>query len=318
MDQVILDTLRGSRLMNGVDPVVLLEELSQGRIFQLEAGKILLEPQRGTGEIYVLLSGELLVCLEARPDNPVARLLPGDCVGELSIIDEQPPSAYVMTSDDSMLLAIPQAMLWLLIEKEHRIAANLLRILVERIRQNNAALLCSIELQRHYRNKAETDALTGLNNRGWMSEIFPRQLDLSERIGQRLSLMMLDIDHFKRINDAHGHAIGDRVLQQVANVIRANLRSTDLCARFGGEEFAIMMPATDAVQARLSAERLRRMVESAHFDAGEGKALNVTVSLGIVEWHPGFSFEDLTRFADQALYQAKKAGRNRVCSSALG
>lgn len=315
MDLDVIELLRNSRLLDGVDPAGLQEELLRSRTLLVEAGSVLLEPKHGTGEIYVLLSGELLVCLEPRPINPVARLHPGDCVGELSIIDDQPPSAYVVAADESTLLAIPQAVLWLMLEKEQRIAVNLLRILVERIRQNNIVLLGSMEMQRHYRNKAEIDALTGLNNRGWMDEIFPKQLELSGRIGQRLSMMMIDIDHFKRVNDEHGHDAGDRVLQQVAALIRSNLRSTDLSARFGGEEFAVMMPATDTVQARLSAERLRQMVEEAPIDLGDGRLLAITLSLGVSEWSPGYRFEDLLHFVDQALYRAKKAGRNRVCST---
>lgn len=315
MDPKIIDMLRRSRLLQGVEPAQLLDELKQGRLLTLEAGKVLLEPKRGNGEIYVLLSGELMVCLEPRPVNPVARLHAGECVGELSIIDDQPPSAYVVVAVESNLLAISQPVLWLMLEKQQRIALNLLRILVERIRQNNVILLNSIEMQRHYRSKAETDALTGLNNRGWMAEIFPKQLELSEGIGQRLSMMMIDIDHFKRVNDEYGHDAGDQVLKQVAVAIHNNLRSTDLCARFGGEEFAVMMPATDAIQGQLSAERLRQKVEATPIDMGEGRTLSVTVSIGVTEWNPGYYFDDLVHFVDQALYQAKRTGRNRVCAT---
>lgn len=313
-----LDVLSASPLFRSVDLAVLEKELDGSRALDIPAGEVLLDPGVGNEDIYIVLDGELLVCLEPRLNHPLACLKEGDCVGELSIIDARPPSAYVLAAVDCRLLAIPKEVLWQMLAKQQAMALNLLHILTRRIRENNAILLSSLELQREYRNRAETDPVTGLHNRNWLNDVYPKQIELSERIGQRVSLLLLDIDHFKRVNDAHGHLTGDEALRHIGQLVRRNLRSTDLCARFGGEEITVLMPATDALQARQMADRLRGIIAATPLVLDDGSPLSLTVSGGIVEWQPGLSFEALVRAADQAMYRAKAAGRNRIEQSRLG
>ncbi len=134
----------------------------------------------------------------------------------------------------------------------------------------------------------------------------------SSRAGQSFCLAVLDIDRFKVINDAHGHPAGDRVLRSFAREAAAVLRGADVLARWGGEEFLLLMPDTRATAARLGVERLRSRVETLRIDADDGESLAFTLSAGVVEQLAGESVADTIARADRALYRAKKQGRNCV------
>ncbi|WP_420859109.1 diguanylate cyclase [Marivivens marinus] len=166
---------------------------------------------------------------------------------------------------------------------------------------------------------AVTDPLTGLYNRRYALPHIDRMADRARETGQDIAVMVLDIDHFKRINDTHGHAVGDAVLVGVAERLRSNLRAVDLVARIGGEEFLVAMPDCDEATARIAAERLRRAVEAEPFQLSSGATINVTLSAGVAVAH-GMSADlpDMTRVvnaADHALFAAKSAGRNTVSIS---
>ncbi|MES2948002.1 MAG: GGDEF domain-containing protein [Pseudomonadota bacterium] len=309
--------LQGSGLFKGVELATIDSELKDSRIQAIEPGQVLLDPKHINTHIYIVLSGELLVCLEPKISNPLVRLGVGDCVGELSIIDASAPSAYVVTSVPTHLLVISKPVLWRMLAVQQVMALNLLHVLARRIRENNAVLLGSLELQRQYRSKAETDALTGLHNRAWFEEVFPKQLELCERTGQSVSLLMVDIDHFKKVNDQYGHTCGDEALRHMGNLLRRNLRSTDLCARYGGEEMIVLMPGTEIIHGQLTADRLRESVASTPLRLQDGRELVIQISGGIAQWQPGTVLNDLIRSADQALYRAKNDGRNRVVMHAL-
>lgn len=166
---------------------------------------------------------------------------------------------------------------------------------------------------RRFEELSNTDPLTQLANRRFLMNVFDKEFHRSERHAHPLSLIMVDIDHFKKINDTYGHQQGDLVLRTVAGVIRDLLREYDLAARFGGEEFALVLPETDRLQATQVAERVRIRVAAMRFD-GVLAPLRMTISLG-VGTSPGKGVKgvnDLIRIADDALYAAKREGRNRV------
>jgi diguanylate cyclase (GGDEF)-like protein len=307
--------LAASTLFKDVNLSAIAAELEGARHLRVEAGQVLLDPKEINLNIYVLLEGELLVCLEPNLGNPLVRMGPGDCVGELSIIDTALPSAYVMSATNSQLLAISKEVLWRMMAVEQHIAVNLLHVLSQRIRESNVVLLGNLEIQREYRNKAETDSLTGLHNRSWFEEVFPRQLELCERIGQHVSLLMLDLDHFKQVNDQYGHQNGDEALRHVGRLLLRNLRGTDLCARYGGEELIVLMPGTEIAQARLTAERLRESIAGSLLSLPDGRQLKLTISGGIAQWQPGIALSGLIDAADRALYHAKEGGRNQIAVS---
>ena len=156
------------------------------------------------------------------------------------------------------------------------------------------------------------DTLTGLLNRRAMHEELVAEVQRSRRLGESFSLLMLDADHFKQINDTSGHAAGDRALQHLATLLAAQMRDIDRLSRWGGEEFVVMLPGTSGADARGIAERLRERVEALPA-RWQDRALPITISIGVARWqHGSDDLESLLGRADEALYKAKAAGRNRV------
>ncbi len=158
---------------------------------------------------------------------------------------------------------------------------------------------------------ARQDALTGVGNRAALNETLATELSLATRHGNRFSVLMLDVDHFKRINDSHGHAAGDEVLRAVAQRIAGLVRTTDAVFRYGGEEFAILLRNTDVTAAAILAERVRLAVECAPVRCNDIE-VNVTISSGLTGYTAGSTAEQLLGTADEALYRAKQNGRNQV------
>lgn len=155
------------------------------------------------------------------------------------------------------------------------------------------------------------DELTGIYNRRHLMELLEIEKKRADRSGQLFSMIMLDIDHFKRTNDLWGHLAGDRVLRDVADILNTSLRATDFCGRYGGEEFMLVLEKTMRDGAIVYAERARRLIESAIFpDLGD--AFQVTVSLGVTEYRLREELSQTISRADEALYRAKSAGRNRI------
>lgn len=165
---------------------------------------------------------------------------------------------------------------------------------------------------------AITDQLTGLHNRRYMGRHLDTLIESAGKAAKPLAFLILDIDHFKAVNDEHGHDIGDEVLREFANRISANVRGIDLACRYGGEEFVVVMPDTDMDFAYSIAERLRRSVETTPFVISRPPhGLNITISIGIAGSEgPSDSAAELLHRADQALYRAKRDGRNRVVAAA--
>jgi|GEM_PF-310449 len=155
------------------------------------------------------------------------------------------------------------------------------------------------------------DGLTGIYNRRHLENRLAAEWERHQRYGRLFSLLMIDIDHFKAVNDTYGHQTGDEVLKNVAARIVKNIRKTDCLARYGGEEFCCLLPETGLGNAMMLAELFRREVEAMTIAAGE-TGVQVTVSLGVSEMSPGDTPETLLKRADEALYQAKRTGRNKV------
>lgn len=158
---------------------------------------------------------------------------------------------------------------------------------------------------------SRTDGLTTLHNRGYWEECLKQEFKRCQRSHRPASLILFDIDHFKTLNDTHGHSAGDEVLRVVANDIKQVQRSTDISGRYGGEEFGLILPETKQVQALVVAERLREKIAGTVID-WEGTPLQVTVSLGVAEFSDTFEdYQCWLEASDKALYQAKENGRNR-------
>jgi len=283
------------------------------QVIEFTSGKEVLSPNKFNNCIYVVLTGRLGVHLGNPEFSPHIVFEAGDCVGEMSILDGKPVSAYVIAKEKSRLLMIHQEALWALINISHGVARNILYILAGRMRYNNEALVNSARVQQETERVAMTDGLTGLHNRRWLSDSFKRQLHRCELDNLPCTIIMLDIDYFKNINDRYGHIAGDRILCTVSQVLLNTMRPADLISRYGGEEFALCLPDASIKDSRLIAERLRVSVANATTTFEEGKLLPaVTISLGIAQMQPGQSLDSLIAASDAALYRAKEQGRNCV------
>ncbi|MCA9642030.1 MAG: GGDEF domain-containing protein [Myxococcales bacterium] len=278
---------------------------------QLEPGQVLIRAGETENRMYLLLDGRLRVHVDSLQNDPVAVLEPGETVGELALLDEKPRSAFVVADTPATLLELDCDLFWSLVHSSHEVALNLLSILAERLRGSNGTVAQSRKLAQEYQRHASVDGLTGLYNRRWLDDVLPRQIKRSAIAGEPMCVVMIDVDHFKRFNDEHGHRAGDFVLFSVARVLRERFRPTDLVARYGGEEFCVVLPDTDLQGAQAAAERVREAVARASLDY-EVPLPSVTISVGISLAQPDDAQGRLIERADAALYRAKASGRNRV------
>ncbi|KPG77612.1 GGDEF domain-containing protein [Pseudomonas libanensis] len=195
-------------------------------------------------------------------------------------------------------------------QREQEVAARL-KGLAERVANMEQEALGYREHLEVQRQKALLDPLTGLPNRAAWSERLDYEVNAWHQCGNSLSLAMLDLDHFKRINDGYGHLAGDKVLKIIANVLSKRLRPTDFIARFGGEEFVLLMPDSTLADALAVGEVLRGAIAACPFHF-KGEPVTITVSMGVAQFQPGERSDLALKRADGALYKAKAAGRNQV------
>ena len=290
--------------------------MERGQLRWLHAGETLLSVGERNSTLFLVLSGSFGVHVAGAGADPIAIVRAGESLGEISVLDQKPASADVIAREPCCVLAVPESELWGLLETSHAFSINLLLKLVDRLRSTNLAIRASVQLREEaIERAAECDGLTGLQNRRWLDAVLPDWIERHARSGRPLSLALADLDHFKEMNDRHGHAVGDRALACVADALRSAVRQTDRIARYGGEEFAILLPDTDLERGSATCERLlERVCEVAVHDA-EGRALApLTISIGIAQWRDGLDGAAMLAAADAALYRAKRAGRNR-CES---
>jgi len=310
---VSLDEIATLSLMQGVAHDELTALLERCTLRQLPEGELLLSPGSPRDGVYLILEGALRVHLQTPDDEPISLIQQGEGVGELSLLVGAPRSAFVVVDVDSRLLHIPTTVFWALLEASHQLTLNYLSMLSQRIRQNNEVVLESRALQELYKRHAMTDGLTGLHNRRWFDQIVDRLYARSNKQRAPLSVIMLDIDHFKRFNDTFGHQAGDFALFVIAQILKSCFRPTDLVARYGGEEFVVIMPQTDAEEATQAAERVRLAVMDTRLDMPDDADLHtVTISLGVASLAEEDTPTALLKRADDALSRAKANGRNRV------
>lgn len=311
--EVGLDDLRGMALFKEVDSALIAPLLRSCEVRRLAEGDTLIHCGRPNEHLYLLLEGRLSVRLRSCDADPLAFIERGETVGELSLIDHQPTSASVVAEESCRVLVLDEEMVWILINTSHAVSSNLLYALVQRMRNGNDLIFESRSRLQQYRFHATVDALTGLFNRHWLNQMLPRQMHRAKASGDPLSMVMLDVDHFKRYNDTHGHLAGDQALGAVADAVRDSIRPADMAARYGGEELLVVLPSCALDGAWVVAERLRSAVESARMTVpGGGELPGVSASFGIAQVAPEMSMNDFIRRCDEALYRAKDGGRNRI------
>ena len=276
-------------------------------------GTLLIDPDQPQRRLLVLLEGLMEVQVESQGGVFKNDIQAGHCAGEMSIFENVKPSAKVYAKENCKILIIEANTALAMLNASHDLCLNFLQILSNRIRNSNK-MVCEEEYHiRCIEENAKVDALTGLHNRRWLEEMYTRELKRSNAGNLHLSAFMVDIDHFKRINDSYGHLVGDQVLIAVSKVILACLRPTDMPVRYGGEEFTIFLPGTSVENAKIVGERLRAAVEALPISLPNGDKLTVTVSVGFTERQNEDTVEAIIKRADDALYFAKESGRNRVC-----
>jgi diguanylate cyclase (GGDEF)-like protein len=231
----------------------------------------------------------------------------------MSIIDGTLPSAMVVADSPCQVLVLDAKIVWALIDRSPVVARNLLHILSTRVRRNNLALVRSHAQQRIHERNALHDSLTGLYNRRWMESKLVRIVERSAHNQQPLALLLIDVDYFKRYNDEHGHLSGDQLLTSVARMLTKSVRSEDYVCRYGGDEFAVVLPQTGPAEALPIAQRVCDAVREYRIQRGERLLEgSISVSVGIGFLRPNMTMRQLLASADAALYNAKTDGRDRV------
>lgn len=287
-------------------------------------GEKLMEIGQKNSSLYLVLEGELHVYLDSRDLTEYVVLGAGECVGELSLIDGGSASALVIAARDTRVLALPHHHVWSLVDNLNGVARNLLGILAGRIRNDNLLRVTTNEYHLEFEVASNVDVLTGLHNRSWMDDAFPRMMLRCERSQAPLCLLIVDIDHFKGFSRTYGRPTSEGILKIVAKLMAGKLRPQDLLVYLGGDKFAILLPETPSDEAVNIADRLREVMvmSTLHIRASDRPRpanatlppheIHITISIGIAAMQPGDVLDSIFSMAHMALHQAKTEGRNQV------
>lgn len=261
--------------------------------------------------LHLILSGRLALHYDVRETADPLHLEPGDIVGETFAAGEPGVPCLLVAAAASRILVMEEDLIWSLAQASHAAACNLLGILLRRRHDPAAENFSGTVREYALHDQSIVDPLTGFQTRRWLEGVLERQVARAAASGRPLSLVMVDIDRFRSINQEYGRLGGDRALHAIAKSLRTYLRPTELVARYGGDMFAILLPDTDGATARMIAERLRRRMLDTVVDLQDGRLLPpLSISAGYAEFHPGSGSRELLRSALAALTRAKEAGGN--------
>jgi diguanylate cyclase (GGDEF)-like protein len=304
-----IEELARTELFRGVSHAT-IRQLADGHSVQtLEPGEVLLAPGSDNHHLYLLLSGVLVVRFGAVDSPDIREVAAGLSVGELSILDGNQPSAYVIAKTPCRVFALHHEPVLTLISDTCPVARNLLAIMARWVRGNTDHIVHARSRINELTDHAHIDTLTGLYNRRWLDQAHPELLIA----GKTLCLLMLDVDHFKYYNDNHGHPAGDCALTTLGRVLHSTVRPRDFAVRYGGEEFLVLLPGTTRDEGLVIAERIRANAETQKITDSSGHPLpGITLSIGLALHRSNERYEELVNRADAELYRAKQVGRNRI------
>ena len=288
-----------------------------------EAGTLFRQGDEGH-ELYIVRSGKIRVAITLHDgrEKDITEFLPGDFFGEMSIFENAPRSATCYASEQSSLYALMGRDFYRLIKDSPSLAIKIMyrmsNITTRRLRSTGEFLSDMVVWGKRARKRAITDELTGVYNRHFLDDALENQIHRAREGGSPLSVVMVDLDHFRSINDAYGHEVGDEILLSAVEIFKRHLRERDILARYGGDEFTILLPHTGIEKARSLAQMVCDEMEQVETLQHRGGTLTrITTSQGIAAFptHAN-NLPALMKKADEALYRAKELGRNRVVCAA--
>lgn len=270
-------------------------------------------------DLYIVREGTVSVRVTASEgvEVDIAQLGKGDFFGEMSLFEDAPRSATCLMTGGGRLFQLRKTDFFSLMadhpQTAIKVMSRMANITAGRLQNTSAFLTDLVQWGEAARRRAITDDLTGLHNRRYLDDALDEQLAQAKVSGHRFSLIMMDLDRFHAVNDDYGQPFGDEVIAAVAAPVADSIGETDIAARYGGDEFVIILPARTAEETLEVAERIRTSVEGLRIAAPNGDTVSVTTSQGIAEYpRHAADVEALKEKADKALYIAKEAGRNRA------
>lgn len=296
--------IQSGKLFRNIDLDEILDLIETCERIHMPRGERLLEAGTDNYYLYLVLSGELNV-YPGGPRLPKHAILEtGDCVGEMSLIDGNPVSALVVTARDCELLAIPHDTLWSMVERAPGIARNLLDTMSGRVRRDNLAVVAGQTRSLEFELATKVDPVSGLHNRHWMTNAFPRAIARCERDGDPLCLVLIEIEDFRQFSERYGPVVTESALRAIATHFTESLRTHDLLARYREGSFAILLPHAATQQGMHIAERLSKGISSISVAIDHGMTATVTASFGVAPLGLGDSLESLIATATAALHRA--------------
>ena len=251
-------------------------------------------------------------------DRDIAQFFPGDFFGEMAIFGNVPRSATCYGLEKGAVIVMTSSTIFKLMIHNSKIALkilyNILNIIVLRLKESNEFLSNIVHWGETARKRAITDELTGVYNRRFLEEELELYFENAKRSGKELSILMIDLDNFRAINDNYGHDTGDIVLMKIVEAFQESLDKESILARYGGDEFFVILPDTSLDKSAKIAEQLRKRIESVHvMKKRDGSMFDITASIGVATFPDDTTeLNSLKEFADKALYRAKSQGKNKV------
>ncbi len=294
-----------SKLFRNVDLEEIFDLIDSCEQITTPRGERLLEAGTDNDALYLLLSGELNVYPGGSNLPKHVVLKAGDCVGEMSLIDGNPVSALVVAARDCEILAISHDILWVLLDRKPDIALNLLAIMSGRVRHDNLAVIAGQTRSLEFELATKVDAVSGLHNRQWMKQAFPRAISRCERDADPLCLVLIEVEDFRQFATQHGPAVSDVALRSIATLCAESLRTHDLLARYNDSTFAIFMPYVTADEGQRIAERLSKNISSLTVTIDSNKTVTLATVFGVAPFGPGDSLESLIETATTALHRSE-------------